>query len=444
MCLGVKDTYYNFNQFPDELENLLDDSESETEMMDIEYVQAHNIIYAGHDFATDYHIPQHPDFISTTSYLLEEDDEKIALVNVHTGDENGLPHLMVTSSNRQPAALARLKEYAGEGHYRYTVLQGDPFMEKDFDDDWEDVETDDDFDEEDLEDEDEEDPDFIFWNKEEWAAFITKTNPDEYLQHGAEMTYIHLKAITIPGLKSRGMDFQEMSRKAFQGVDWDQEAEEKTWLYSEQEKDELEQLYDQLFGGERSPKELRRIVESLRKGIDRWPGNPIFRNYLYNTYLLLGDTKAADKELLESIQLFPDYLMAKTIYAGWLMKNGRSGEVPSLFNNSSYLSELYRKRQHFHLNEFMNFTSAWLLYYLQIEDFYMADFYGNLLECLPDQVLRHQQEDLLQLLMIRRAMDVMKLLDKVRNSPKEMNDLTILLATDNPNLSDLFSTPKTK
>src|SRR5450756_2342447 len=129
------------------------------------------------------------------------------------------------------------------------------------------------------------------------------------------------------------MDFQAMSGKAFQGVDLDQSAEEETWLYSQQEKDELEQLYRQLFEGDKSPKELRRIVESLRKGIDRWPGNPIFRNYLYNAYLMLGDTKAADKAMLDSIQLFPDYLMAKTLYAGWLMKNGRSGEVPSLFNN---------------------------------------------------------------------------------------------------------------
>jgi hypothetical protein len=82
--------------------------------------------------------------------------------------------------------------------------------------------------------------------------------------------------------------------------------------------------------------------------------------------LLLGDKKAAEAEMLETIKLFPEYLVAKTIYAEWLLKHGRTEEVPGLFNSEWYLSDLYSARKHFHINEFIHFNSAWLLYYLQL------------------------------------------------------------------------------
>ena len=110
LCLGVKDTYYGFNQIADEVDDWLNNYNQEMEMIQIEYPLAHNIIFAGNDLATEYHIPQHPDFVSITRYLLEEDDEKISLIEVHTGDEDGLPHLIVSAENKHLVALARLKD----------------------------------------------------------------------------------------------------------------------------------------------------------------------------------------------------------------------------------------------------------------------------------------------------------------------------------------------
>src|SRR3954470_7740597 len=154
LCLGVKDTYYGFNQEADEVNEWLGSYDQEMEMIEIEYPLAHNIIFAGNDLATEYYIPQHPDFANITRYLLEEDDEKIPLIEIHTGDENGLPHLVVYPDNKQTFALAQLKEHAGEGGFHYTILEEDKFMD---DDDH--LQEEDEFEEEDQ-------TDFYYWSRE--------------------------------------------------------------------------------------------------------------------------------------------------------------------------------------------------------------------------------------------------------------------------------------
>jgi tetratricopeptide (TPR) repeat protein len=422
LCLGVKDTYYEFNIFQDHLEDWLDTHSEETEMLEVEYSLAHNIIFAGHDLAAEYHIPQHPDFVSTTRYLLEEDDEKIPLIEIHTGDENRLPHLIVSSNNKQPVALARLKEYAGEGRYLYTILEDDPLMEDD--DDFVDEEE---FGEDDRDEED--GTDCIFWSKEEWKSFINSLSKDNYPGFDVEISYINMCAVTRPEFKKRGLDFRKMIENAGKGVDWDEAAEDQTWLYGNEEKEELGNLYDQLFDNNRSRKSIKKTIEGLRKGISQWPHNPVFRNYLYNAYLLLGDKKTAEAEMHETIKLFPEYLVAKTIYAEWLLKHDRPEEVPGLFNSKWYLSDLYSARKHFHINEFIHFNSAWLLYYLHTEDLCMADFYGSLLESIPDGALRELQHKLLQLLQIKRTMHVLTLIGIARSNPAEMDKLTSLLVS---------------
>jgi hypothetical protein len=421
LCLGVKDTYYEFNMFQDHLEDWLDTHSEETEMIEIEYSLAHNIIFAGHDLATEYHIPQHHDFVSTTCYLLEEDDEKIPLIEIHTGDENGLPHLIVSSDNKQPVALARLKEFAREGSYRYTILEGEPFKEDDYDFADEGELGEDDWDEEDG-------TDCIFWSKEEWESFINNISQDNYHLFGAEFSYLYLCAFTKPELEKRGSDFDKMFEEAGIGVDWDGTEVEKTWLYSKDEKEESGKLYHQLFDDNRSRKSIQETIDALRKRISQWPQNPVFRNYLYNAYILLEDIKAAEAEMLEMFRLFPDYLVAKTIYSEWLLKNNRPEEVPEVFHFKRYLSELCSTRTNFHINEFIHFNSAWLFYYLYTEDNCMADFYGSLLESLPEGVLRKLQHDLLQMLIIKRVKHVLALIEIAKNSRIEMDKLTSLVA----------------
>jgi hypothetical protein len=416
LCLGVKDTYYEFNEAEDHLKYRLEAYQQEMEMTAIEYSLAHNIIFAGNDLATEYHIPQHIDFVSVTHYLLEEDDDKIPLIEIHTGDENGLPHLIVSAENKQPVALARLKEYAGEEGFHYTVLEEDEFTSVNED---EDENTDDDW--------DSDQDDFSYWTKCEWESFINNMSQDNYHQFAQEISYIYLHALTKPELAKNGLDFDKMFEEAGKGVDWEDTAGEHIWVHSSEERQELKQLYNQIVKDEVSTEELPKIIEALQKSIRQWPHNPIFRNYLYNAYILSGDPNSAEAEMYNTLNLFPDYLVAKTVYVEWLIKNNRIQDVPSVLNSKYYLSELCSNRTSFHINEFMHFNSAWLNYYVFKDDFFMADFYSRLLESMPDEFLRELQHKLLEFVMTRRIIEVLKVVSNAQSNQYEMNKLTKLL-----------------
>jgi hypothetical protein len=127
-CLGVKDTMYFFNEERTEAENRFFSRGNTFEVID--YNIAHNIVFAGHDFAMQYHIEPHKEF-ATTRFVLEEDDEKVPIIDIEVGDgPESKPHLMVFNPGHYSDVLAKLKKYAGEGNYYYTGMMT-PFGDKD-------------------------------------------------------------------------------------------------------------------------------------------------------------------------------------------------------------------------------------------------------------------------------------------------------------------------
>jgi hypothetical protein len=117
LCLGIKDTHYYFNILPSEFEERIEDG---PEFMEISYDLAHNIVYAGHDFAMEFEIKPCAEF-TVTQYILEEDNNNIPLIDISTGDEEGMPHLMAEPGGNYHDALAKLRQHAGEGNYHYTI-----------------------------------------------------------------------------------------------------------------------------------------------------------------------------------------------------------------------------------------------------------------------------------------------------------------------------------
>ena len=150
-CLGIKDTFFEFN-VP---ENIIIDKFDKFGIIltPIDYNLAHNIVYAGHDFALEYDITPHSDF-ATTKFILEEDDDNIPVIDIPVGDEEGKPHLFL-----QPGQMAKYKHVyqkllknPGAGNFHYT-MGVDKFDNLDIMDKMED--PDDDFD--DSDDDEEED-----------------------------------------------------------------------------------------------------------------------------------------------------------------------------------------------------------------------------------------------------------------------------------------------
>ncbi len=130
LCLGVKDTFYHFNISEPEAEERLESIMDFLEACD--YDLAHNIIYAGHDFAMEFDIPPHKDF-KLTKYILQEDDDYVPLIDIHTGAPDGKPHLMINPQGQGKWALEKLIKNAGEGNYYYTTEDIDDEDEDDED-----------------------------------------------------------------------------------------------------------------------------------------------------------------------------------------------------------------------------------------------------------------------------------------------------------------------
>ncbi|THU39668.1 hypothetical protein FAM09_14320 [Niastella caeni] len=121
LCLGVKDTVFFFNTSENEF--FSEYSLELAEFKEIDYALAHNIIYAGHDFALEFDIHPHHNF-EVTRFILEEDDHAIPVIEVPVGTD-GLPHLIVEKPGQFADILAKLKQYAGEGNYYYTIEDPD-------------------------------------------------------------------------------------------------------------------------------------------------------------------------------------------------------------------------------------------------------------------------------------------------------------------------------
>ncbi|SDG78682.1 hypothetical protein SAMN05421827_11146 [Pedobacter terrae] len=129
-CLGVKDAFFKFNVSEDEMFDLIDYIKGE----EIEYNQAHNIIYGAVAFANDCGLKPHKDW-TVAQFILEEDDDHIPLIDIEFG-QNGVPAYYV-GPNDSPAKinqiLAMLDKNVGQGNYLFYYDGGGFEEDEDFD-----------------------------------------------------------------------------------------------------------------------------------------------------------------------------------------------------------------------------------------------------------------------------------------------------------------------
>ena len=118
LCLGVKDATWFFNTDPDELTKLAENADPP--MVEIPYPLAHNIVYAGLEFAAEYDIKPHADF-AIARYVLEDDDDSIELIDIETG-EDGVPHLMERHPGQYADAHRKLMKNAGPGNFKISLV----------------------------------------------------------------------------------------------------------------------------------------------------------------------------------------------------------------------------------------------------------------------------------------------------------------------------------
>lgn len=123
-CLGVKDTFFNFNIPQEEFYGVIRDISNQYEIEEISYELAHNIIFAAIEYAEEYGFKPHKDFTSTTQYFLEEDNDDIPLIEIHCGNKDGNPRYM-NAGYESPAEankiINQLEKTAGKGNYEIMI-----------------------------------------------------------------------------------------------------------------------------------------------------------------------------------------------------------------------------------------------------------------------------------------------------------------------------------
>jgi hypothetical protein len=118
-CLGVKDTHFYFNKTID-----MGDIKKAPNAVKISYKLAHNIIYAGYEFALELDFNPHPEFEVTKHFLLN--DEEVPLVKVHVGDEDGKPLYMPFPNEPYLHIVKKLEKNPGKGNY--TFVKGEDLL----------------------------------------------------------------------------------------------------------------------------------------------------------------------------------------------------------------------------------------------------------------------------------------------------------------------------
>ena len=134
LCLGVKDTFFRFNISKWEYDEMIEKFTETMSMSVVEYNLVHNIIFAALEFAEEIGFKPHKDFESITQYMLEEDDEKIPLIDIACGDENGRPYYIqgeIDSDAKARQILNHLDKEVGPNNYDYLLSDE---MDEDFDD----------------------------------------------------------------------------------------------------------------------------------------------------------------------------------------------------------------------------------------------------------------------------------------------------------------------
>ena len=140
MCLGVKDTHFMFNVSKTEYREQFEHLDGRMAFENISYELAHNLVYAGLEFAEDYGFKPHKDFTSVTRFMLEEDTEDIELIEIECG-MNGKPAYMrgpFDDDAKIQRILAQLERTAGPGNYTFVDADDDfdEFGDGEYDDEF--------------------------------------------------------------------------------------------------------------------------------------------------------------------------------------------------------------------------------------------------------------------------------------------------------------------
>jgi len=311
LCLGVKDTFFHFNIPYRDIERMTSRAETGSDFIEVPYELAHNILFAGLEFAEEYGFKPHKDFTSITSYFLEDDDENIPFIDIECGDDDGIP-LYVNAGYETPARagqiITQLRNTAGEGNFHYiSRIDGD----EEFDD-----EDDEEFDDEDAKELKEENrliAEIALWDKDiQKKTFIElskKEKSRKRLSEDESKRLLILTAILLFDMVDKdAVDSQlEIWEKKFDHKFVD-EAELPNTLFPNIQSADSEKLAERFFdilNKALTRKNPKALIEEWRPET----GDAPVLSYLEFLYLVHNNKKNHMEKLDEAYRKFPNYFL---------------------------------------------------------------------------------------------------------------------------------------
>ena len=338
---GVKDCTYKFNESPLRIDEILDRKQDMYEECD--YALAHNIIYAGLEFAEDYGFAPHKNF-KTAQYLLQEDNDDVPIIDVPLGD-NGIPILEIPYGEDKQREMTILDNSAGDD-YRvvYFDENGKPevlkrsYME-------------------------------LFNEAMEFGLdkYWEKHSDTDSLKEVQVMTdLIYLMKVYTEEDRSQIDANMELITK-------DPRLTMKSDNPTDDHEEELSLAYNLFLEG----KNDEAVIE-IYKLIDIYPDDPLLWDVLLYDISVDSDI-VDDKAVKEAYSRFPDHPFIKAWYAEWLVQEDRSEEIFTLFNNIPGFDALTEENTYININTFISFCFAYALAWLDKEDVFMAEPYYQII-----------------------------------------------------------------
>ena len=340
-CLGVKDTFYFFNQTSFKYDELVERQKESYEVIKCAYDLAHNIIFAGLEFALEYDILPEKGF-GTTKYILEDDeDESVPLMDIECG-QDGMPHLflMYDQVQKYNNVLVKLRHYPGDGNFLYTIESEDDY----------------DFADHDIDRDNEPLPDNFFEKVESGEASIMDESPHAVM----DLLYRKKHPDYLVDIDSAD-DYIDSLDITYDPLD-------DNAAMSEFEKTKIEELY--YLSSENPQKALPILIDLNAK----FPYNKVFANYLFITFSGCGQDDKAIALLKQNYKDFKGYIFAHINYALYLVQHENYEEAEEVMGSPASLLDFISGRP-VHFAEALSFFFFWGIYYLSRNDISKGELY---------------------------------------------------------------------
>jgi len=333
LCLGVKDSFFYFNIPVSELEEQLETFRQEIEIVEIDYITAHNIIYAGLEFATELGFKPGKLF-EISKFILEDDNDSVELMEIECG-EDGVPVVLTSEDNPQTDIIRQLDAKLGEGNYVVYDI--------------------DDLEDEEDEDEDDNDTEEEYELTDEDVArirdILSNDNPSE-----EDLDFL-ADAISPVLFTSDALDdcapVVEIDNLKF--VDSDGDVEEGDLELYKTTAEEIENA------------DLASKIAILKAKYDK-EANKVYATLLAKYYTENAQIEDAAALLKNSVELYPTNLTVWSTYLSYLLFHDKNDEVTEILAERFLLEELFPAREEFEDYSVLRFYSVLAMYFANIGD----------------------------------------------------------------------------